>query len=64
MALWLLGNCDLLTTATFAVRQWQEALIAQAAISAREVLTAPVRTDARLLTFVDVCRNTYERLVM
>lgn len=64
MAMRLLGNHDILTTATFAVRRWQEALIAQAAISAREVLTAPVRTDARLLTFVDVYRNTYQRLAM
>lgn len=40
--------------ASFAVCRWEEAFIAQAAISTREVLTAAVRTDARFLTLIDV----------
>lgn len=54
-------NVALLTTATFAVWCWEEALVAQAAVGPWEVLAAPVRTDARLLTLVNVWRNVLKQ---
>lgn len=49
---------DILTlvnvTAHFAVCRWKEALVAQATVRTREVLTATVRTDARFLTLINV----------
>lgn len=51
---------ELLTAATFAVRRREEALVALAAVTTREVVTDPVRTDVRLLTFIDVWRHKKE----
>lgn len=50
-------------TATFAVCKWKEALVAQAAVSTRQVLTATVRTNARLLTLINVIAGSSSSLM-
>lgn len=44
----------LLTSASFAVYRWEEALVAQAAVGTSQVLTVTVRADARLLTLINI----------
>lgn len=50
-------------TTTFAVCIREEALVTQATVRTREVLTAAVRTDARLLTFINVIAGASPSLV-
>ena len=42
------------TTAAFAVRGWEETLVAQAAVGAGEVLAVAVRTHASFQTLIDI----------
>lgn len=49
--------------ACFAVCRWEEAFVTQTAVSAREVFTAAIGTDAWLLTLVDIITDASFSLV-